>query len=917
MVESPKEPASSCKNKSSLLDEEIGKDFFSSWKTVSVAEDDAMDFTSPSFSKSSKGKKSNFNFDKLDMDFALDGDFGNISSSFKIGMPDLDFSSPPRRPGKPNETSGKEFESGKPENKKDRFNFSFDFNDSKKEEKKSDKGAESAYDQDPVREHEKNQNSRGNMIAGGSKNLDSVSDVNPSASTNVGKLKVSESFDLDSSWMEGKNKSDRSAETGKDKKSEFLHEQTQYSRSNLGPGGINANQKDRSSRGNMAAGGSKNHDSFGDGDPSTSTDVGKLKVSDSFDLDSSWMEGENKSDRSVETGKEKKSEFPEQTQYSRSNLGGGSNAFEDTESNIFFTPKRVTTSMAEHSRGSSTKDDSRINCSPTRSAKMQNINVSHGTTSPEKEGNISTKMTNQLGQQMKGTVSTEQISQCSTQDLCISSVSTIGSIQEAVPELMAEHIADAQVKTTDGGEQDIGIKMVAGLESNLVDASNLERSSPRDVRGQRITNVSVARELDTQNTGNTGDSDTLAPAQSDTVEDAAVESGTQDTLPSKHHMIEDRSPVPKHSMSNHLLPPLHSDPKVHKPAQIKEKGVGNIHFKPLIRSEGIGDQANTAVTSGKSCSPNSRSTETPGLSPLNERRLNTSNDNAKVADQRVKASCSSDTRSKDLPVAPKSVKNDIRQNISGSQDHPSSLLEQKSKYSSLRCVNPRLPSIAPIRNNKSISSTGNDKSPSNVLKKTPDNPCSKVSRPMTSKNDPPHSNVPREIKSLSPRVGNPTVSINATSELVHSVGLQKYGLLSPSLKRKNLEGSDADPATSYPLKRFAGSPNESRKPTKASERFEKTPPLQSSSYRSTSTVEFTLGSSLSAFGVPLTMEDDGIAEKAEAYSKELEDICNMLKKKHEEAKEILVRAIVNNNNLLMLNHPLYEEKISFELLFLS
>lgn len=44
----------------------------------------------------------------------------------------------------------------------------------------------------------------------------------------------------------------------------------------------------------------------------------------------------------------------------------------------------------------------------------------------------------------------------------------------------------------------------------------------------------------------------------------------------------------------------------------------------------------------------------------------------------------------------------------------------------------------------------------------------------------------------------------------------------------------------------------------------------------------------------------------------------MLKKKHEEAKELLVRAVVNNNNLLMLNHPIYEAKISFKfsLLFL-
>lgn len=36
----------------------------------------------------------------------------------------------------------------------------------------------------------------------------------------------------------------------------------------------------------------------------------------------------------------------------------------------------------------------------------------------------------------------------------------------------------------------------------------------------------------------------------------------------------------------------------------------------------------------------------------------------------------------------------------------------------------------------------------------------------------------------------------------------------------------------------------------------------------------------------------------------------LLKKKNEEAKQVLVRAIVNNNNLLMLNHPILKEKIN-------
>ncbi|KAJ1285437.1 hypothetical protein BS78_03G279800 [Paspalum vaginatum] len=38
-------------------------------------------------------------------------------------------------------------------------------------------------------------------------------------------------------------------------------------------------------------------------------------------------------------------------------------------------------------------------------------------------------------------------------------------------------------------------------------------------------------------------------------------------------------------------------------------------------------------------------------------------------------------------------------------------------------------------------------------------------------------------------------------------------------------------------------------------------------------------------------------------------MCILLKRKHAEAKELEVRAIVNNNTMLMLNHPMFEEKI--------
>nr|CAB3478332.1 unnamed protein product [Digitaria exilis] len=67
---------------------------------------------------------------------------------------------------------------------------------------------------------------------------------------------------------------------------------------------------------------------------------------------------------------------------------------------------------------------------------------------------------------------------------------------------------------------------------------------------------------------------------------------------------------------------------------------------------------------------------------------------------------------------------------------------------------------------------------------------------------------------------------------------------------------------------------------------------------------------ISDLELPMLLENDGNLEKAEACRKELEDICILLKRKHAEAKELAVRAIVNNNTMLMLNHPMFEEKIS-------
>ncbi|KAH9748962.1 hypothetical protein KPL70_005209 [Citrus sinensis] len=91
---------------------------------MSVTEDDAIDF---SFDTVSNGKKK-FNFDKLDMDFNLDGDFDKLSS-FKVDMPELDFSCSSKKTAKSKERTEENSSSGNCEGKKDLFSFSFDFND--------------------------------------------------------------------------------------------------------------------------------------------------------------------------------------------------------------------------------------------------------------------------------------------------------------------------------------------------------------------------------------------------------------------------------------------------------------------------------------------------------------------------------------------------------------------------------------------------------------------------------------------------------------------------------------------------------------------------------------------------------------------------------------------------------------------
>ena len=61
-------------------------------------------------------------------DFGLDGAFDKLPS-FKMGMSDLDFSSPLKKKVKHSSSNGDDLSDGKKESEKDNFSFSFDFNE--------------------------------------------------------------------------------------------------------------------------------------------------------------------------------------------------------------------------------------------------------------------------------------------------------------------------------------------------------------------------------------------------------------------------------------------------------------------------------------------------------------------------------------------------------------------------------------------------------------------------------------------------------------------------------------------------------------------------------------------------------------------------------------------------------------------
>ncbi|KAL0011254.1 hypothetical protein SO802_006362 [Lithocarpus litseifolius] len=814
---------------------------------MSVTEDDAMDFN---FDTVPKGKKKAFNFEKMDMDFNLDGDFDKLSS-FKVDMSDLDFSCSPKKTAKPKGGSGEERSSGNHKGKKDGFNFSFDFSD-----------------------------------------LDG--------------------FNLDSSLMKEDKKSNKASES---KGIASEKSQCQGSKLNL-------------------------------------------------------TEGNGRCDESSLMNEDKNSYKTSDSKGVALDLTEGNGRYDDRSSMKVPATKSAVTSKVETLIGGQGEFNSFNDDSASKSETFENLVLTHGgRTSPGKTIMMSAEETDQQICSSQKSMFTEPSSQLLKDDIPVKPVHDNESNQHTLSDFSKVQTQISSLgtkeKTASGGEQTGADKMIFSMGSHHEDSA-CKNSPPMHIT------ASDNNDAERNKTGGNEPirfmvMDDMEPAESAEqdldMEDNTVtnisrqmpydtkgvkknESSTSKlSLAPLDRVVDTRTPVKGkedgdiHSIS--CKRPEETGPKVHQPSGTKfpsigSKRVGAMHLSPSSEKvEGL--NANDAQTGSKlvhttiSVARELTKDQPPSLGSennvknLSKIREGINSDHVPIGSKLIE----------NLQPHDKEVKNGefvLLGSEKNVKDHHSlSLTGKTTECGAQTNVNSKLvlSSMESLRHLKNISAKRNKLCSIKAGKRTPDLSSIKTSR-ITEANKVLSSSISRrEIKSLEKSEKKMKVHGNIALKIERCVdSTEKQMSQSPSLKRKTFEASNADSVYLKPLKRLSASPSESSNSKLPLEsvleeqvcihgiQAESSAKHVFTDHR-TSGLECAQEVNMMDLEIPLVMENDGNVEKAEAYTKDLDNICNMLRKKHEEAKEILVRAIVNNNNLLMLNHPIYDEKISLLSLMLS
>ncbi|XP_057246997.1 uncharacterized protein At4g18490 isoform X3 [Beta vulgaris subsp. vulgaris] len=829
MVDSEKDGSSTgeTKTKMSLLDDDFSKDFLSSWKSMSSKGGDDMDFN---FEPVSKGKKKAFDFG-MDMDFSLDDAFGKMSS-FKIDMPDLDFSSSPKKSTKSKEKSEEDFVKGDHQDKHEKFMFSFDFN-----------GMDDF-------------------------SLDAPSSKGGKSPSNM-------------------KKSNEDGSECEDLPREVTNDKIVTTEDSISKGPPVCENAAFPETEDFVA---------GDGNPDT--------PSGNF------------------ASKSRELTYPEQK--------------EETE---ISSDKKLAENTHETDHQTYQEGDfsSKKSCSPGKENNTDPIPVN--------------KPVQSVGSQMP--VESAEVYMSPGIELTMTAMSTDDAFQ------LKEETTSKQTYTY-SKEMDVStdIPLVeASTEVNVSEEMQIS-SSDRSLNdgsseGGIVGEIAAAVVLT---------SHTEKPAL-----DKSSQQGSMDKMNICDEKIEledggsNANPLSSSAKSSSEMqkPPLKvfsapfgSGPTAAKPMLLRDKVPGAMNSSlPVIQVTSGGGR--TEVSAFEDNVKGSTDVGAVDKSSYGSRKYNGN----KLSDN--PSSCTKGLIAQNS-VLEKSEKNSV--DGTASRDHdgtvngkyrnevkvdnvPHSGKAAKDGLTSLECEKMidnvkssgcKIPSPAPPeqRTNTGNQGPGKDKIPNiasiqkfnigqghkfsslRIDKKVTALPSLKITRSTTTNKHPASPTIKANFRSL----GNfeKTTKLKTMIKTVSPVSsAEKKTPSTPSLKRKPSEATDTSLAKLRTPKRV--SPSESRVPKVSARELEDGVQTQCTLLQGsrknvteecmTSKFNFDQEANMEALQFSLMMDNDENVEKAEACAKELDNICNMLKKKHEEAKELLVRALVNNNKLLMLNHPIYEDKI--------
>ncbi|KAK4271669.1 hypothetical protein QN277_020328 [Acacia crassicarpa] len=783
------------KEGTSQKEEDIGKEFLSSWKSISMTDDDAMDFN---FDSVTKGKKKTFNFGKLDMDFNLDGEFDKISS-FKMDMSDLDFSCSPKKPSKSKENKGGGC-SGAKEGRGHSFDFNFDFNEM-------------------------------------------------------------DSFNLDSSLLKG--------------------------------------------------------------DKASTLDLTKKGVT-SHKIDS-------------EVAKEPETNNNEHVH----------------ASNVPMILKPLSSETVETSKVGMMVGD------------QKDLDFIQGDSAPKA---LSSGKLDMLVEARSSTLSTEEkdqkreipmkrhTSESISEDIHnppSQSIDHIVSNQDSITGHTEFHTLGTRIITGSGGKQSVINNKATYVDPDGV-KSPLEISSTLEMK-----NLESVNEEDNAFGSNNQVEDTNDPHPVNN--DSSFENNTSEDVSKKVLLDNEIKENQSSTSEGHLATASSgsSKPVVDEEMLMKDREIKGMQSKFFCKTgESVPLKQNSLTFGKKEISFDYKKTGDMHLGSMTKARESFKSDDSGCGTRLVSDSTPPTTKSvrdelvsidgkHDIKIPSNAMKGIISDgtqsggklaetkqpilkevkkskitlletsmsskdvHILSSHVHPSCLTEKTARHAN------KVPVNLQAQNSdkellKNLRVTGEENKLSSIK-------AFKIGGFKTAKGVETDKALPTPIRQK--ETESPANSENMKmrgitaakiDNLIDSSANQKPA--TPFLKRKNTnEVSEADLAPLRSLKRLHHSPSEIRNSKGCAEKVVgKVESRSNSLLCNIPTLELPRPPEINLVEVKLPTSalvvDNSNVEKAEAYTKELEDICNMLKKKHEEAKELIVRAVVNNNNLLMLNHPIYEEK---------